>query len=269
MHVRRLDAVASRSLAVALILSVRAAAPRARQQRPLVTEDPEPIGAGRVLIEGGLDFAHDQHYPVSGLKGNLWRVPTIGVSVGISSIAELQIDGGLVSTSLSISRAPRRAAVLAGDGDRRHDARRRRHRHRRRRFGCCRRPTAGRRIGFRFATKLPNASNESGLGLDTHRLLRVAARRQDRPVHSVRRQHRRRHSRRSDERKSPERRSDLRRVARTCDDAAGRVRRRAERPRVDPKRRCLSRDGDPRTGEVRRTLHARVRSDSTRASSSA
>ena len=43
------------------------------QQRPMVTEDPEPIGAGRILIEGGVDFAHDQQYPVSGLKGNLWR----------------------------------------------------------------------------------------------------------------------------------------------------------------------------------------------------
>ena len=39
------------------------------QQRPLVTEDPEPIGAGRVLIEGGLDVAHNEQYPVSGLKG--------------------------------------------------------------------------------------------------------------------------------------------------------------------------------------------------------
>ena len=33
------------------------------QQRPLVTEDPESIGAGRVLIEGGIDFAHNQEYP--------------------------------------------------------------------------------------------------------------------------------------------------------------------------------------------------------------
>ena len=71
--------------------------PAVAQQRPLVTEDPEPVGAGRVLIEGGIDYAHDQQYPVSGLKGNLWRVPTIGVSIGLSSIAELQIDGGLYS----------------------------------------------------------------------------------------------------------------------------------------------------------------------------
>ena len=46
-------------------------------------------------IEGGVDFAHDQQYPVSGLKGNLWRLATIGLSIGISSVAELQIDGGL------------------------------------------------------------------------------------------------------------------------------------------------------------------------------
>ncbi|MBI3493496.1 MAG: hypothetical protein HY047_17200, partial [Acidobacteria bacterium] len=40
----------------------------AAQQRPLATEDPEPVGAGRILIESGLDLAHDQQYPVSGLK---------------------------------------------------------------------------------------------------------------------------------------------------------------------------------------------------------
>jgi hypothetical protein len=30
-----------------------------------VTGDPEPIGAGRVLIEGGLDLAHDYQNTVS------------------------------------------------------------------------------------------------------------------------------------------------------------------------------------------------------------
>jgi len=79
------------STTVALLLLVRSAS---AQQRPLTTEDPEPIGAGRLLIEGGLDYAHDVQYPVSGLEGNLWRLPTFGVSVGLSSIAELQIDGG-------------------------------------------------------------------------------------------------------------------------------------------------------------------------------
>src|SRR4051794_37250758 len=65
------------------------------QQRPLVTEDPETIGAGRLLIEAGVDVARDQQYPVSGLEGTLWRIPTVGLSIGLSSIAELQIDGGV------------------------------------------------------------------------------------------------------------------------------------------------------------------------------
>src|SRR3954470_13427760 len=90
---------------VALSVLLQAGVARA-QQRPLVTEDPEPIGAGRVLIEGGLDVAHDQQYPVAGLKGNLLRFPSIGVSVGLSSIAELQIDGGFYSRLKITERVP-------------------------------------------------------------------------------------------------------------------------------------------------------------------
>ena len=135
------------------------------QQRPLVTEDPEPIGAGRVLLETGVDFSSDQQYPVSGLEGDLWRVPTIGVSVGISSIAEFQIDGGLFN-HLSIQRrnpAPL-SHLLKVSGKSTSDIQD---------------IVIGTKIrllaegpkhpsfGFRFATKLPNATNEKGLGLDT------------------------------------------------------------------------------------------------------
>jgi hypothetical protein len=136
------------------------------QQRPLVTEDPETIGAGRMLIEGGLDWADNMQYPASGLEGNLFRFPTLGLSFGISSIAELQLDGGL-HDRLSISRrdptAPL-AGLVTETGDSTSDisditvatkirivAE------------GARRPA----FGLRFATKLPNASNESGLGLDT------------------------------------------------------------------------------------------------------
>ena len=135
------------------------------QQRPLITEDPEPVGAGRVLVEGGLDVARGQEYPVSGLKGNLFRFPTIGVSVGLSSIAELQIDGGFYNR-LNITQ--RVAAPLSSEltvtGSSTHDvedtivATK------------IRMLTEGPSrpaLGIRFATKLPNASNESGLGLDT------------------------------------------------------------------------------------------------------
>ena len=135
------------------------------QQRPLVTEDPEPIGAGRVLLEAGLDYNRDVLFPVSGLTGNLMKLPLIGISFGVGSIAEIQIDGGLWN-SLSITnraQAPLSSLVtatgdktssvedivigakvrIAGEG--------------------VARPS----IGARFATRLPNASNESGIGLDT------------------------------------------------------------------------------------------------------
>ena len=65
------------------------------QQRPLVTEDPETIGSGLVLLEGGVDLQQDVFYPASGLQGNLVRIPTLGVSFGISSIAEARDHGRL------------------------------------------------------------------------------------------------------------------------------------------------------------------------------
>ena len=66
-------------------------APATAQQRPLQTEDPETIGSGRVLIEAGFDYNRDVILPVSGLRGNTFAVPTLGVSLGVSSIAEIQM----------------------------------------------------------------------------------------------------------------------------------------------------------------------------------
>src|SRR5436190_14596318 len=85
-----------------LMAGLLAGVPAAAQQRPLVTEDPEVVGAGMVLVEGGFDYGRDILYPASGLQGNLLRVPLIGLSIGLSSIAELQIDGGLYN-KLSIT----------------------------------------------------------------------------------------------------------------------------------------------------------------------
>lgn len=148
-----------------LAVAVLTAGPALAQQRPLVTEDPEPVGAGRVLIEGGLEVARSVEYPASGLEGKLFRAPMMGVSVGISSIAELQFDMSLYDR-LSIGR--RTAAPLANlvtaTGDHTTDT------------GDLVIGTKVRLIAegvghpalsLRFATKLPNASNESGLGLDT------------------------------------------------------------------------------------------------------
>ena len=153
-----------RIVVVSLIL-IALARPGAAQQRPLTTEDPETIGPGRLLLEGGVDFAHEQHYPVSGLVGDLWRIPTIGISIGISSIAELQIDGGLHNRLAIAERNPAPLSSMVTVTDTTTTdvedvvlATKIR----------MLRETANRpAFGIRFFTRLPNASNESGLGLDT------------------------------------------------------------------------------------------------------
>jgi hypothetical protein len=135
------------------------------QQRPLITEDPEPIGAGRILIEGGGDYLIGQEYPVSGLDGNLWRLPTLGVSFGISSIAELQIDGGPFNyLSIQHRESAPLSNLVTATGDSTHDVEDLVVATKIRLVAEAARHPA---FAIRFATKLPNASNESGLGLDT------------------------------------------------------------------------------------------------------
>jgi len=135
------------------------------QQRPLVTEDPETIGAGLVLLEGGIDSCTTCSYPASGLRGNLLRLPTLGLSFGISSIAELQIDGGLYNRlSIKSQKDAPLSDLLNFSGDSTHDvedivvATK---------IRVIAEAPSHPSFGVRFATKLPNASNESGLGLDT------------------------------------------------------------------------------------------------------
>ena len=134
------------------------------QQRPLVTEDPETIGAGRILIEAGMTAEHDAVFPVSGLVGNRWVVPTLGVSIGVSSIAEIQVDGSPYQRLYITQR--RRAPLddlLMISGDTTTDVED---------IVVAAKirivpETAGRpAFGVRFATQLPDASNESGLGTD-------------------------------------------------------------------------------------------------------
>lgn len=149
-------------VAVVLVLLAR---PAQAQQRPLVTEDPETIGTGLMLLEGGLDYSIDVLYPASGLKGNLLRLPTFGVSLGVSSIAEIQIDTGFYNRLSIVSRsdAPL-SSMLKVDGDRTSDVEDIVFATKVRFAGeTPRRPA----FGLRFATKLPTASNENGLGLDT------------------------------------------------------------------------------------------------------
>lgn len=142
------------------------AVPSFAQQRPLQTEDPETIGAGRILIEAGLTYDRDVYLPVSGLRGNLFTVPTLGVSLGVSSIAEIQMQiGGYQQMAITdrVMTAPF-ANVLLLDGGGKTDDLEDMHVGAKVRLVSegVRRPS----IASRFSTRLPNAGNESGLGKD-------------------------------------------------------------------------------------------------------
>jgi outer membrane putative beta-barrel porin/alpha-amylase len=150
---------------VGSIALVAAAAPVSAQSRPLVTEDPETVPAGNILFEAGVDFLQDVYYPASGLGGRLWRVGTFGFSFGVSSLAEIQIDGGFRNFLNIETFTP---APLSGMLDLEDDT-----------TSDFEDLTIGAKIRFmsetpqrpamavRFSTRLPNATNENGLGLDT------------------------------------------------------------------------------------------------------
>jgi hypothetical protein len=133
------------------------------QQRPLVTEDPETVGTGHILLEGGIEYANGQRVPVYGLEGNLWRIPSLGVTIGLSSIADLQIDSGFSWMTVTNRGQGPLDYLLEFDGD---------HTSSVEDVVIATKirivPEAGRRpsFGVRIATKLPNARNQSGLGTD-------------------------------------------------------------------------------------------------------
>jgi hypothetical protein len=139
------------------------AAPVAAQQRPIVTEDPETIGAGRILLEGGVEYARGLRIPIYGLNGDLQRVPALGVSIGISSIAELQIDSGYSRLRVTSRQPAPLAPILDFQGD---------HTSSIEDVVLATKirvlPEGANRpsFGLRIATKLPNARNQSGLGTD-------------------------------------------------------------------------------------------------------
>lgn len=140
------------------------ASPASAQQRPLVTEDPETVGAGRLLFEAGLDVERDAFYPLSGLRGNLFAVPTVGVSIGAGSIVEIQVDGGLYQRLSVTGQEPAPLGhLLDFAGDRTTSVKDMVIATKIRIAG----ETASRpAMALRVATQLPNASNESGLGRD-------------------------------------------------------------------------------------------------------
>jgi len=116
-------------------------------------------------VEAGADYARAVEYPVSGLEGHLRRFPLIGISIGIGEIGEVQIDGGLYNHLSITERNPAPLShmlTVTGEstwsiedlviGTK---------------VRLLSEGTSRPAFALRSATRLPNASNESGLGLDT------------------------------------------------------------------------------------------------------
>ena len=149
--------------ALCLTVSVSAHA----QQRPLVTEDPETIGAGRVLLEGGLSFEDDQTNSANGLSGDINRFGVFGVSAGAGPSAEVQIDGSLIQRLTVERRNPlaplvRTTPLVVGDvatsfGDLVIATK----------IRALSETESRPALGIRFGTKLPFAPEDKGIGLGT------------------------------------------------------------------------------------------------------
>jgi hypothetical protein len=79
---------------VVVAILVAPALASAQQQRPLDTQDPETLGAGRGLLQIGAAVSRGDDYPLSGLRGNLSQLSLLGLTIGLGAMADLQITGG-------------------------------------------------------------------------------------------------------------------------------------------------------------------------------
>jgi hypothetical protein len=156
-----------RSAIVACALCICVSDTLHAQQRPLVTEDPETIGAGRILLEGGFSLDQDQTNTANGVRGDIGRLGSFGVSVGISPTAEIQVDGGLIQRIDVVERIPNSplaASTTLAAGDRASSmedlivATK---------IRLAAEGASRPALGLRFGTKLPTASPDKGIGLGT------------------------------------------------------------------------------------------------------
>src|SRR5215470_11451948 len=139
--------------------------PALAQQRPLVTEDVEPVKAGAVRFEAGFDVLQDKDYTVSGLNGDLARLGVVSLTFGLASNVEAEA-GGVIRNYLSINRQFRPSAVPlqlgpgatstrdTGDFYLATKIKLRSETHR----------APG--LGFRFGVELPNSNQSRGIGLN-------------------------------------------------------------------------------------------------------
>jgi hypothetical protein len=139
--------------------------PALAQQRPLVTEDVEPVKSGAVRFEAGFDFLQDKDYPVSGLNGDLARLGVVSLTFGLASNVEAEI-GGPIRNRLRINQRFRASSVplqfspsansTSDTGDFYLATKIKLRSETRRAPG----------LGFRFGVELPNSNQARGIGLN-------------------------------------------------------------------------------------------------------
>ncbi len=154
----------ARVLLIVLFAALCGAGGVRAQERPLRTEDPAPIPAGAILVELGVDVEADRRYPLSGLEGDLFRLPYLGFSFGLGNVAEFQVDAGFNILRIRDREPAPLAEDLDFTGDTTTDIEDPVVATKLRLLRETRRVPA---VGLRVATRLPSASNESGLGTDT------------------------------------------------------------------------------------------------------
>ena len=67
----------------------------AAQDRPFKTTDVQTVPAGDVRAEIGFDFLQDVGFPLSGLRGDETSVGVLNLRMGVSKIAEVEVEGAL------------------------------------------------------------------------------------------------------------------------------------------------------------------------------
>jgi len=84
-----------RKLCFTLAAGCLAACSSFAQDRPLRTTDVDTVPAGAVRAEVGFDFLQDVSFPLSGLRGDETSVGVLSLRMGISKIAEIEIEGAV------------------------------------------------------------------------------------------------------------------------------------------------------------------------------
>ena len=135
------------------------------QQRPLVTEDVDLIRPGVVRIEGGFEFVQDQTFPLSGLRGDLFKLGELRLSFGMSPNVEFQMEWTIRKFLSITERGPSSVPLQLGANESDTDD-----------VGDLtlwmkmklRNETArSPAVGFRFGVQLPNSDRSLGIGTNT------------------------------------------------------------------------------------------------------